>query len=447
MSDILRFPNGFFWGTATAAYQIEGAWNEDGRGESIWDRFAHTPGKIKNGDTGDVACDHYHRWYDDIGLMNQLGLNSYRFSVSWTRIVPDGKGAANPKGIDFYNRLVDGLLEKGIEPFVTLYHWDLPQALQDEGGWLNRDTIQRFAEFAEPVYKALGDRVTYWSTINEPNIVALVGYLLGEHAPGVKDFRAFGQVLHNLMLAHGEGFRVGRALLPRQAKIGVVPAVYHVFPASDSEADKKAAAIRWEQVIGSVLDPLLKGSYPDFVLENPAQFGMTDRVKEDLKQIAVPIDFLGINHYSSFHVAAGPDGEPQDVDMGLPVTDRGWTICPEGFREMLLTVTERYGNLPIFIMENGASYPDGVEADGQIHDSNRIQYLQSYLKALHQAIERGVDVRGYFIWTLMDNFEWAEGFQSRFGLIHVDFETQKRIIKDSGKFYWEVIQANGVKAE
>lgn len=446
MEKKLQFPDGFYWGTATAAYQIEGAWNEDGRGESIWDRFAHTPGKIKNGDTGDVACDHYHRWPQDIALMKEIGSNAYRFSISWTRIQPDGTGPANSKGIDFYNRLVDGLLEQGIEPFVTLYHWDLPQALEDKGGWLNRDTIQRFADYTAPVYRALGDRVKYWATINEPNIVALVGYLIGEHAPGMKDMNAFTQVFHHLLLAHGEAFRVGRSLVPK-AKIGVVPAVYHTFPLTDSAADKAAAAMHWEKSVGSVLDPILKGRYPDFVMNSPDMFTEPERLAEDLKQIFVPIDFLGINHYSSSFVKAGSDGEPEEVDTGRPKTDRGWTIVPEGFREMLLTVKERYGDRPVYIMENGASYGNGVEADGQVHDKERIAYHRSYLQALHQAIQQGVDVRGYFIWTLMDNFEWAEGFQSRFGLIHTDFATQKRTIKDSGKFYREVALANALKVE
>lgn len=446
MDKKLWFPDKFIWGAATSALQIEGACYEDGKGESIWDRFSQTPGKIRTGDTMDVACDHYHRWQQDIDLMADLGLKAYRFSISWPRVLPEGHGEINQKGADFYSRLVDGLLEKGIQPFTTLYHWDLPQALQDAGGWSNRRTIDWFTEYAVKMYELLGDRVQSWSTINEPNVFSRMGYQIGEHAPGVKDQATSLQVLHHLLLAHGDAVKAGRQLLPN-AQFGIVPAIGHIYPATDSAADRAAAQKSWEFGYGWFLDPLLKGEYNEAVLAEYRREKLAPVILDgDLERISAPIDFLGINHYSSMFVQAGPDGKPVPVDKGYPKNDRGWPVVPHGFRDMLLHLKERYGDLPIYIMENGASYPDKVSPDGHVHDNDRVEYYDQYIRNLHQAVEGGVDVRGYFAWSLMDNFEFAWGYSSRFGIVYVDFlDGQKRIVKDSGLFYADIIRQNGLR--
>lgn len=448
MNQPRKFPEGFLWGTATSAYQIEGAWNTDGRGESIWDRFSHTAGRITDGSNGDTACDHYHRWQEDISIMKEIGTNAYRFSLAWPRILPEGRGKVNIKGLDFYKRLVDGLLEKGIEPFPTLYHWDLPLALHDAGGWVNRRIVDWFGEYAETVYKALGDRVTYWSTINEPNMCTFLGYFLGVHAPGAKDMTTFLRTVHHVLLAHSEAVQRGRTLMSN-ARFGIVPAIGAIYPATDSPADRDAAEQEWTFMTWLYLDPIFRGEYPKGFFE-------TLQIKEehvgilegDLKRINMPLDFLGVTHYYSDYAKAGDDGKPEFASAPVGVTQNslGWNIYPDGFRDMLLTVTRRYGRMPIYILENGLPHSAGVSDDGMVHDPERIVYLRDYIRSMHQAIVDGVDVRGYFTWSLLDNFEWTEGFsdKARFGLVHVDFKTQKRTIKDSGRFYGEIIRQNGL---
>lgn len=448
MSQSIRFPEGFLWGTATSSYQIEGAWDKDGRGESIWDRFSRTPGRIADGSSGNVACDHYHRWPEDIKIMKELGTNAYRFSIAWPRILPEGRGAVNPKGLDFYKQLVDGLLENGIEPFPTLYHWDLPQALHDAGGWVNRRIVDWFGEYAEIVYKALGDRVTNWATINEPNMCTFLGYFLGVHAPGVQDMTTFVRTVHHVLLAHSEAVQRGRTLMPN-ARFGIVPAIGAIYPTTDSQADREAAEQAWAFMTWLYLDPIFRGQYPKRLFESlDVKEEYIGILEGDLKRINTPLDFLGVTHYYSDYVKAGVDGKPEFIDApeGLTQNALGWNINPAGFRDMLLTVTKRYGRMPIYVLENGLPHPVGVSSDGMVHDPERIDYLGSYIRSMHQAIVDGVDVRGYFVWSLLDNFEWTEGYRdkARFGIVHVDFETQKRTIKDSGMFYRKVIQENGI---
>lgn len=367
MSKDLIFPDHFIWGAATAAYQIEGAAFEDGRGESIWDRFCRLPGKVRNGDTGDKACDHYHLWQQDIQLMKTLGLQAYRFSISWSRVLPEGKGKINHKGIDFYSRLVDKLLECKIEPFVTLYHWDLPMALQDAGGWLNRRIADWFTEYSSVMYKALGDRVKYWCTINEPNVFAMCGYLFGKHAPGVSDFSTHMQVKHHLLLAHGDAVKSGRSLLPH-AQFGIVPAIGMDYPVTDNPKDTDAVEKSWKRNIRPILDPVLSGKFA-FPNDNDNSIPEPVILSGDLERISQPVDFLGINHYFSNWLTINKDGRIKPIHKDLPETDRGWTIYPDGLKDMLLKVTNQYGKLPIYIMENGASYPDVVSNDNMVHDS------------------------------------------------------------------------------
>lgn len=443
MTRKIQFPDKFLWGAATAAYQIEGAWNEDGRAESIWDRFSHTPGKVTKGENGDVACDHYHRWPQDVALMAELGLKAYRFSISWSRVLPDGRGNVNQKGIDFYSRLVDGLLEKNITPFITLYHWDLPQALQDAGGWLNRRIIDWFAEYAAVVYRALGDRVQNWMTINEPNVFSTLGYRLGYHAPGVQDPATSFQVLHHLYLAHGAAIRTMCEVLP-SGKIGIVPALVQNYPATDSPEDIEAAHQR-NMMDQSLIEPLMRGQYLPQQLDYLDSIGARPVILDgDMELISTPADFLGINHYFSYFVSAKHGDGFVPPKPGLPVTDLNWPIYPNGLRDMLIRVTKEYGSMPIYITENGAAFNDQVSPDGQIHDTRRVEFLRGFISALGEAIEAGVDVRGYFVWSLMDNFEWNKGYDPRFGLIYMDYTTQKRIVKDSGRFYADVIRANSV---
>ncbi|HEX2954761.1 MAG TPA: GH1 family beta-glucosidase [Bacillota bacterium] len=448
MNQPMRFPKGFFWGTATSAYQIEGAWNSDGRGESIWDRFSHKAGNIADGRNGDIACDHYHRWQEDLQIMKELGTNAYRFSLAWPRILPEGRGTVNAKGLDFYKRLVDGLLEKGIEPFPTLYHWDLPLALHDAGGWVNRRIVDWFGEYAEILYRALGDRVNYWSTINEPNMCTFLGYDLGVHAPGVKDVSTFMQTVHHVLLAHAEAVRRGRALLPN-AKFGIVPAVGAVYPATESEVDREAAEQVWDFMTSLYLDPIFKGEYPQGLRETlQIKDDSVNILDGDLERISIPLDFLGITHYYSDFIKKGPNGEPEFLQASEDIRQNalGWNIHPDGFYDVLMALTKRYGRMPIYVMENGLPHPAGVSADGAVHDPERITYLREYIQSMHRAIMDGADVRGYFVWSLLDNFEWTEGFQDKahFGLVNVDFSTQKRTIKDSGYFYREIIHHNGL---
>jgi len=435
----LTFPEKFIWGAATAAYQVEGAAFEDGRSESIWDRFAHTPGKVINGENGDISVDHYHRMTDDIKLMKQLNLQAYRFSISWSRVLPEGRGRVNRKGIDFYNRLVDNLLEAGILPFVTLYHWDLPSELQNAGGWLNRRICDWFTEYAQLMYKSLGDRVNFWCTHNEPNIFSLLGYYFGKHAPGVTDYATFRQVCHHVLLSHGDAVKAARALLPN-AKIGIVPAISMDYAVNESDEDSVNSL--WNKGPGYFLEPIFTGRYPRLPDESKPVI-----CDGDMERIHQPIDFIGINHYFSNWLTKGDDGRLVRIPKDLPVTDRDWIVYPHGMHDMLMEFKKRCGDIPVYIMENGASYPDTVTSDGQIHDSERTEYYRGYITALYNAIDCGVNVRGYFAWSLMDNFEWEMGYQSRFGIVHVDFRTLKRTIKDSGIFYSNVIRNNGIVCE
>nr|6Z1H_A Chain A, ANCESTRAL RECONSTRUCTED GLYCOSIDASE [synthetic construct]6Z1H_B Chain B, ANCESTRAL RECONSTRUCTED GLYCOSIDASE [synthetic construct]6Z1M_A Chain A, Ancestral reconstructed glycosidase [synthetic construct]6Z1M_B Chain B, Ancestral reconstructed glycosidase [synthetic construct]6Z1M_C Chain C, Ancestral reconstructed glycosidase [synthetic construct] len=445
----LKFPKDFLWGAATAAYQIEGAANEDGRGPSIWDTFSHTPGKVHNGDNGDVACDHYHRYKEDVELMKELGLNAYRFSISWPRILPEGEGKVNQKGLDFYNNLIDELLENGIEPFVTLYHWDLPQALQDKGGWENRETVDAFAEYARVCFERFGDRVKYWITFNEPNVFAVLGYLSGVHPPGMKDLKKAFRAAHNLLLAHARAVKAYREI-SQNGQIGITLNLSPVYPASDNEEEDKAAAERADQFNNWFLDPIFKGKY-EHMLERlgeqiAANGGELPEITDEMEILSASLDFIGLNYYTSNLVRANPNSGSSSVKPpDLPRTDMGWEIYPEGLYDLLKRIHEKY-NLPIYITENGMAVDDEVE-DGAVHDTNRIDYLKEHLEAVHKAIEEGVNVRGYFVWSLMDNFEWANGYSKRFGLIYVDYKTQKRTPKKSAYWYREVIKSNGLELE
>ncbi|HET92253.1 MAG TPA: beta-glucosidase [Chloroflexi bacterium] len=446
MSQTVYFPDGFVWGTATAAYQIEGAWDENGRGLSVWDTFCRQPGKVRHGDTGDVAADHYHRWREDVGLMAELGLKAYRFSVSWPRIIPAGSGSVNPAGLDFYDRLVDELLARGIEPFVTLFHWDLPQVLQDRGGWPNRDTVYHFAEYARVVGQRLGDRVTCWITHNEPFVVAILGYFLGEHAPGLQDPVAAFQTGHHLLLSHGYAVEALRGVTDRPLQVGITLNLRPVHPASDTEADRQAAR-RLDGVLNRIfLDPLLRGRYPADV---QTLLGPVFPVLEpgDLTRIAVPIDFLGINYYSRTVARHDPDYPLIQAVQTHPEGNeysQMWEIYPEGIYELLTRVREEYDPARIYITENGIPVPDGLDFDGRVRDERRIRYLRNHLFHIHRAIEAGVPVEGYFVWSFSDNFEWAYGYDMRFGIVYVDYETQQRTVKDSGRWYAEVILRNGL---
>jgi beta-glucosidase len=441
MAELLQFPAGFAWGAATAAYQIEGAVHEDGRGTSIWDTFAHAPGRTLNGETGDVACDHYHRWQHDIGLMKELGLKAYRFSIAWPRILPSGRGQINQAGLDFYDRLVDGLMAAGIAPYVTLYHWDLPQALQDQGGWQNRDTCNAFADYAQVVAERLGDRVHHWITHNEPLVVAFFGHYMGFHPPAVTDPAAASQVAHHLLLSHGMAVPVLRAA---GGQVGITLVLQPVYPASSSEAD--LAVARREETIWQkwFMDPLFKGAYS---LDDMALAGLpAPNVQAgDMELIAQPMDFLGVNYYSR-NIARGTassDGIQEEAEHST----MGWEVYPDGLRVLLELVQQRYAPKAIYITENGIAVEDTLRADGTVEDEARQRYLQRHFAAAHQAMQAGVPLRGYFVWSLMDNYEWTFGYSQRFGIIYTDYATQERYIKQSGYFYQGVIARNGVASE
>jgi beta-glucosidase len=438
----LGFPPDFIWGAATASYQIEGAVDEDGRGPSIWDTFSHTPGKTKNGDTGDVADDHYHRWRDDIALMKDLGLDAYRFSLAWPRIIPAGRGAVNPAGLDFYERLVDGLLEAGIQPFATLYHWDLPQPLQDAGGWANRDTAYAFADYAEVVTRRLGDRVRAWITHNEPWVVAFVGNLFGEHAPGLKDLPTAIRVTHHLLLSHGLAVPRIRAASPG-AQVGITLSLSPAEPASDSAEDAAAAARANAFSNGIFLDPLVHGTYPRdllaFLTEDslPVEAG-------DMELIKVPNDFLGVNYYQRGVVSHAPGAGLLESERQRPegeYTTMDWEVYPEGLRVLLEGLHRDYGFPAYYVTENGAAFVDVVEAGGRVHDARRTAYLVGHFSAAAAAIQHGVPLRGYFVWSLLDNFEWGHGYSQRFGLVYVDYATQQRVLKDSARWYRQFLAA------
>jgi beta-glucosidase len=446
------FPEGFYWGAATASYQIEGAWDEDGKGESVWDRFAHTPGRVKNGDSGDFACDSYHRYDEDVAILRELGLRSYRFSIAWPRIQPIGRGKANQRGLDYYRRLVDALLAAGIRPFPTLYHWDLPQSLEDAGGWPNRDTASRFADYAETMVEALGDRVPDWIVFNEPHIFTTLGYLLGIHAPGRRDLDAFLRSTHCVSLAQGEAVRAMRAMRPG-LRIGTSYNMSPCEPATDS-ADDRAAAERWHAFVNTwFLEPALRGHYPDaFPGGVPEQrMGIEPR---DMERVRADLDFLGINLYTRTLVRAAPE-DPVGlaaVPVGIggndgPRTEFGWEVWPKALYDMVMRVTRDYDRPVLEITENGCSYGDAPDEDGVVRDERRIEFYRGYLRALGTAIRDGADVRGYHAWSLLDNFEWAEGFAQRFGLVWVDFDTGERTIKESARWLSRAARANAVDEE
>jgi beta-glucosidase len=447
-----EFPPGFLWGAATAAYQVEGAYNEDGKGESVWDRFVLAPGKIKNGDTGNVACDSYHRYRDDIALLRALNLKSYRYSIAWTRIQPSGAGPANQRGLAYYDRLTDALLEAGIRPLPTLYHWDLPQELEDRGGWPNRDTAARFADYAAIMGRALGDRIENWSLFNESKAFTQLSYWLGVFAPGRKDALAFLQATHTVNLAHGMGFRALKAANAR-IKVGSVYDVSPHFPATDSDADRAAAAAMEKLSNLWFVVPVLTGQYPEGVLPADQQASLLGMRAGDEQLMRADLDFVGLNYYSLTRVAAseqktGIPGLNVTADWAVgpdEKTDFGWDIYPQGFYDILKRMQQVTGARPIEITENGAAYNDRPDASGQIHDSRRIAYLRAHLLALSRAIADGVPVRGYHCWSLLDNFEWASGYSQRFGLTYVDFDNnQKRTIKESGYWYGKVARDNRV---
>jgi beta-glucosidase len=435
------FPTDFVWGTATASYQIEGAANEDGRGESIWDRFSHTPGKVINGDTGDVACDHYHRSAQDVALMKQLGVDAYRFSVAWPRILPSGTGAVSQKGIDFYDRLVDTLLAAGIRPFVTLYHWDLPVELHDQGGWTNRNIAGWFSDYASIVTRALGDRVHDWITLNEPWCTSFLSYDIGAHAPGIRNRKLAMQAAHNTLLAHGMGMQAIRAAGDANTKVGITLNMGINLPATDSAADKAAADEAIDEQWEWFTQPIFSGHYSNRVIEQAGNDAPQVQ-PGDMALIAARNDFLGLNYYSPARISA--QGTPVR-NPNAEYTEMDWEVAPEGLYLLLRKLhTLTRGKTPIYITENGAAFVDELTPDGRVHDERRAAFLRGHFDAAHRAIADGVDLRGYFVWSLMDNFEWAFGYTKFFGIVKVDYATQKRIIKDSGYYLRDVIAANAV---
>jgi beta-glucosidase len=450
MSDSYRFPDDFLWGAATSAYQIEGSPTADGAGRSIWHRFSHTPGNTWLDETGDVACDHYRRYQGDVALMSELGLNAYRFSVAWGRIFPEGTGVPNKKGIDFYSRLVDSLLEKGIKPNATLYHWDLPEALDDRGGWLNRDIAGWFCDYAVTMFEALGDRVEMWSTLNEPWVVTDGGYLSGVLAPGHSNLFEAPIATHNLLRAHGtavERFRFTKA--GKKGKIGIVVNLEPKYPASQSPEDLAAVRRSDAYMNRQYLDPVFLGKYPEELRE---VFGEAwpEWSDEDMRLINQPIDFLGVNYYTRRVEQHHPDHLPLRT-KGVPQpqhtrTETNWEVFPEALTRVLLWVNERYGagKLPVYITENGAAFYDPPHTiDGRIEDPLRVEYYRQHLRAAHDAMKKGVNLRGYYAWSLLDNYEWAHGYSKRFGIVHVDYATQQRTIKSSGRYYSSVIASKG----
>jgi len=448
----VTFPDGFHWGAATASYQIEGGAREGGKGESIWDRFAHTPGRIKGGDNGDRACDSYHRYREDIALLRAMHLNSYRFSIAWPRIQPEGRGAAHAVGLDYYRRLIDELLAAGIRPFPTLYHWDLPQALEERGGWPARDTAARFADYAHLVVRALGDRVRDWMLFNEPAIFTLLGYGLGIHAPGVRDRNALLRATHTVALAQGDAFRAVKQEHP-ELRIGSAFSMQPAEPASGSSSDAEAAERMHGWVNDWFLRAALRGSYPACFEAGVPEDAMGVR-EGDMLRVRAPLDFVGINLYSRMLVRADPRDPlglgARSLGMGGdegPKTDFGWEVWPASLHDMVLRVTRDYDRPVLEITENGCSYADGPGPDGVIRDPRRIDFFRGYLAALQRAIAAGADVRGYHAWTLLDNFEWAEGFAQRFGLAWTDFATCDRTLKQSGEWFGRVAAENGFDPE
>lgn len=444
----LKFPTGFLWGASTAAFQIEGATTEDGRADSIWDEFCRRPGAVVGGDTGEPAADHYHRYREDVELMRELGFGAYRFSIAWSRVRPGG-GQVNPKGLDFYDRLIDELLANRIQPWATLYHFDLPQALEDKGGWADRDTAYRFAEFAATAAERFGDRVQTWSTLNEPWCSAFLGYGSGVHAPGRQEPAAAAAAAHHLLLAHGLAVPELRRHAP-SAQVGIALNLYPV-QGPDPEAVRKIDGLQNRLF----LDPVLLGRYPDDLLTDLAPFGFPVR-DGDLEIISAPIDLLGVNYYRGYVVTRTPSAETEPAgkewigagevqfvpDPQAARTDSGWQVEPQKLADTLLRVHQDYPHIPLYVTENGAAYRDSVGPDGRIADDDRIGFLAAHLRAAHAALARGVDLRGFFYWSLLDNFEWAEGYAKRFGLVHVDYATQRRTPKHSAHWFAQVVASN-----
>ena len=457
MTEPLAFPDGFLWGTATASYQIEGGVSEDGRGRSIWDTFSHTPGAVLGGDTGDVACDHYHRYREDVALMRELGMGAYRFSLAWPRMQPQGRGPLHPGGVAFYDRLLDELLAAGIRPWVTLYHWALPQALEDAGGWPARDTALRFAEYAAAVHARFADRIADWTTLNEPWCSAFLGYASGHHAPGRQDPAASVRAAHHLMLGHGLAVEAMRSARP-DLRYAITLNLYPTTTVGDDPADLDAARRVDGQCNRLFLDPVLAGRYPADVLADLESIAGTEHILDgDEKQIGAPLDVLGVNYYSRHVVRAGRRGEDVEPNLawvtatdveklrtGAPRTEMGWEIDATGLHAILTRVARDYDAPPLYVTENGAAFADTVTPDGRVHDQARIDYLDGHFREAARAIADGVDLRGYFVWTLMDNFEWSWGYARRFGLVHVDYPTQERTMKDSALWFAGVARTNAL---
>ena len=447
----MAFSENFVWGAAAASYQIEGAHDEDGKGLSVWDVFSHTPEKVYNGDTGDIACDHYHRYEEDVAIMKEIGLHAYRLSVSWPRVLPNGVGQVNEKGLDFYDRLVDELLKNDITPYITLFHWDLPFELYCKGSWMNRDSVGWFADYSSAVVKTLGDRVQNWITFNEPSVFTMLGYDMGIHAPGDKlTNKHLMRMLHHVNMAHGEAVKAIRANAKGDVSVGIAPTTGPTYPVVEDEAHINAARIGfntvWEEAklwnVTVWLDPILKGEYPEQALQLwgddiPIREGDMDVMKQD-------IDFLGVNIYQGTPIQVDENGVPDRATFrtGYPLTMMDWPVTPKALYYGPKFLYERYG-LPIIITENGLASMDWVALDGKVHDEGRIDFLKRYLREYKRAAADGVELAGYFQWSIMDNFEWAEGYKRRFGLVYVDYETQERTLKESAKWYREVIKSNG----
>lgn len=442
------FPDDFTWGAATSAYQIEGSPTADGAGESIWDRFTHLPGKIYGGDTGDVACDHYRRYAEDVALMHELHIPAYRFSIAWSRVLSDGTGRPNQAGLDFYSRLVDALLKHRIEPHATLYHWDLPAALEDRGGWGHPDAPQWFAEYARLMFRTLGDRITNWATLNEPWVAMDNGYVIGTHAPGRRDWAEAAKVTLNLLRAHAAGVATFRAETTGQ--IGLVVNLVPVEPATDSEANRAAANRMDAYVNRHFLDPALLGEFPR---ELPEMFGdaWPSLTAAEVSTLKTPTDFVGMNYYLRIVVQDDPEAGPARARVVSPpdrkYTAMGWEIFPRGLTDTLHWLRGRYGNVPLYVTENGAAYDDIPQPNGSINDGDRLKYIREHLQAAGQALRAGVNLRGYFVWSLFDNFEWQQGYSKRFGIVGVDFQTQRRIPKASARFYSDVVRSRGTALE
>jgi beta-glucosidase len=431
-----RFPDDFVWGVATSAFQIEGGATTDGKGPSIWDRFCAVPGAIADGSNGDTACDHYHRWKEDLDLIAMLGVDAYRFSVSWPRVQPAGQGAWNASGLDFYERLVDGLLARGIKPYLTLNHWDLPEALQAQGGWARRDTVQRFVDYALGIHARLGDRLAAITTHNEPWVISQMGHEWGTFAPGLRSRGIAAQVSHHLLLSHGRALRALRAAGCRAKKLGIVLNLSPVHAATASQADLVHAQLEDGRLVRWYMDALFKGEYPHDVLESLG--ADAPRIEAgDMSDIATPMDFLGVNYYS--RTVASADGSWQAGGSGLALTDMGWEIYPAGLTELLLRLHHEWRLPPLYIKENGAAFKDQL-VDGRVHDLDRVAFLAAHIAAVGKALDHGVPVAGYMVWSLLDNFEWTSGYAKRFGIVHVDYPTQTRTPKDSALWYRGFVQ-------